>query len=134
MDIKNRITQFIKHKGITNAEFERNTTLANGYLTKFKGSIGSDKLKSIVTYYPELNLEWLITGNGSMLKKQTSTEINTPSDIKTSDMQNIYETVVRDKDEQIEKMKAEINQLIGENSIMREQLGIASRKVSNKSA
>ena len=49
-------------------------------------------------------------------------------------MQSVYETVVRDKDEQIEKMKAEINQLIGENSIMREQLGIASRKISNKSA
>lgn len=59
---------------------------------------------------------------------------NSIPDIKTGDMQSVYETVVRDKDEQIEKMKAEINQLIGENSIMREQLGIASRKISNKSA
>ena len=68
MDIKDRIFEFISYKNITIAEFERNVDLANGYIKKFKGSIGSDKLNNIVSFYPELNIGWLITGNGEMLK------------------------------------------------------------------
>lgn len=88
-----------------------------------------DIVFSILNSFPDISAEWLLRGKGNMYNTE-----NSIPDIKTGDMQSVYETVVRDKDEQIEKMKAEINQLIGENSIMREQLGIASRKVSNKSA
>lgn len=88
-----------------------------------------DIVFSILNSFPDISAEWLLRGKGNMYNTE-----NSIPDIKTGDMQSVYETVVRDKDEQIEKMKAEINQLIGENSIMREQLGIASRKISNKSA
>lgn len=88
-----------------------------------------DFVFSILNSFPDISAEWLLRGKGNMYNTE-----NSIPDIKTGDMQSVYETVVRDKDEQIEKMKAEINQLIGENSIMREQLGIASRKISNKSA
>lgn len=88
-----------------------------------------DIIFSILNSFPDISAEWLLRGKGNMYNTE-----NSIPDIKTGDMQSVYETVVRDKDEQIEKMKAEINQLIGENSIMREQLGIASRKISNKSA
>lgn len=72
MEIKDRISEFIRYKSITIAEFERNVDLANGYIKKFKGSIGSDKLNNIVSYYPEINIDWLITGEGSMLKSEVS--------------------------------------------------------------
>lgn len=77
MEIKDRISIFIKYKNITIAEFERNVDLANGYIKKFKGSIGSDKLNNIISYYPDLNIEWLITGKGPMLKSEVLT-IPTP--------------------------------------------------------
>lgn len=88
-----------------------------------------DIVFSILNSFPDISAEWLLRGKGNMYNTE-----NSIPDIKTGDMQSVYETVVRDKDEQIEKIKAEINQPIGENSIMREQLGIASRKISNKSA
>lgn len=75
MDIKDRISEFIKHKSITIAEFERNVELANGYIKKIKGSIGSDKLNNIASYYPDLNIDWLITGKGSMLKSEQISSI-----------------------------------------------------------
>lgn len=80
MEIKDRISEFIRYKSITIAEFERNVDLANGYIKKFKGSIGSDKLNNIVSYYPEINIDWLITGKGSMLKsdKAPQTTEKTP--------------------------------------------------------
>ncbi|GFZ38991.1 S24 family peptidase [Bacteroides nordii] len=72
MEIKDRISKFIQYKNITIAEFERNVSLANGYIKKFKGSIGSDKLNNITSYYPDINIDWLITGKGSMLKSEIS--------------------------------------------------------------
>ena len=72
MEIKDRISKFIQYKNITLAEFERNVSLANGYIKKFKGSIGSDKLNNITSYYPDINIDWLITGKGSMLKSEIS--------------------------------------------------------------
>ncbi len=66
--IKNRILDFIKNRGVTVAEFERNVALSNGYINNFKDSIGSDKLNNIAQYYPDLNINWLITGKGEMLK------------------------------------------------------------------
>lgn len=72
MEIKDRISEFIQYKNITIAEFERNVSLANGYIKKFKGSIGSDKLSNIISYYPDININWLITGEGPMLKSEAS--------------------------------------------------------------
>lgn len=68
MDIKNRIYEYLRIVKMTPAEFERNTGLSNGYLRNIKNSIGVDKISNIVSVYPDLNLEWLITGNGEMLK------------------------------------------------------------------
>ena len=74
MEIKDRMLAYIKHKGIRPAEFERNAGLSNAYVQNLKNSIGADKLKSIASYYTDLNLEWLITGEGEMLKLPSSTE------------------------------------------------------------
>lgn len=68
-NIKNRILDFISDRGVTIAEFERNVALSNGYIKNFKGSIGSDKLSNIALYYPDLNIDWLLTGEGDMFKK-----------------------------------------------------------------
>jgi len=37
---------------------------------KTKGSVGSEKILLVAKKFPMLNLEWLITGNGNMLKKK----------------------------------------------------------------
>ena len=34
----------------------------------FKSSIGADKIASLIKEYPLLNLEWLLTGEGDMIK------------------------------------------------------------------
>lgn len=78
MEIKDRISEFIQYKNITIAEFERNVSLANGYIKKFKGSIGSDKLSNIISYYPDININRLITGEGSMLKSENSNMVAEP--------------------------------------------------------
>ena len=68
MNIKDRILLFIESEGITKAEFERRSNLSNGYLNNLKGNIGSDKLENILSAFPELSRDWLMSGNGQMKK------------------------------------------------------------------
>lgn len=88
-------------------------------------------LSSFCEAYPEVNANYILTGKGEMFLS----EDNKPVDnLSTSQSQDLYESIVIGKDKEIEELKNEINRLIGENSIMREQLGIGKRKPSTKSA
>lgn len=131
-DVIQRIKEIISVYNINENILSKKIGIAqstlNGYFNNNR-KLSFTTISSILNEFEDISAEWLLRGKGNMYNTE-----NSIPDIKTGDMQSVYETVVRDKDEQIEKMKAEINQLIGENSIMREQLGIASRKVSNKSA
>lgn len=69
MSIKARIVQYIEYKCISKYQFYKDTGIANGFLDK-EGNIGSDKCELIYSQYPDLSLEWLITGKGSMLKAE----------------------------------------------------------------
>jgi len=69
MSVKERIKEFILHKEITNSAFEKSIDASNGYINSISKSIGLDKISKIVETYPELSLDWLLTGEGKMLKE-----------------------------------------------------------------
>jgi len=71
MKIILRLKQFIEYKGIAMRQFDAEIGAANGYIgkqIKNEASVGSEIIQKIVSVYPELSLEWLITGDGTMLK------------------------------------------------------------------
>jgi hypothetical protein len=73
-----RIKEFIDFKGLSVRKFEETVGFSNGaFATQYKNnkSIGSDKIENILCSFPELNTEWLLTGNGEMLKSEGATEI-----------------------------------------------------------
>lgn len=70
MRLIERLNKYLLAKGISAYEFERSCGIANGYLGKQlrgKGSVGSDILEKVSRVYPDLNLVWLITGEGNMI-------------------------------------------------------------------
>lgn len=69
MDIKNRTIQFIKENHITKAEFERRCGLSNGYINSMREGFGVKKLEQVLQAFPDLNREWLLYGEGEMLKE-----------------------------------------------------------------
>ena len=68
MNVKDRIKKFIKIENISIVEFEKSINASNGYVNSIFKSIGLDKLNNIIEKYPNLNIEWLLTGTGKMLK------------------------------------------------------------------
>lgn len=66
--VKQRLMEFIYFKGISQSRFERLCGMSNGYINNLKKSLGAEKLQNILKAFPELNTEWLLYGEGEMLK------------------------------------------------------------------
>jgi hypothetical protein len=68
-----RIAMYLQFRAITPHSFERKIHLSNGYFskqTKNLGSVGSDILVKIHDSYPELNMLWVLTGEGKMILEE----------------------------------------------------------------
>ena len=76
-NIKERVLYISESKGITREKFFEDLGITYG---NFKGkakekALSSDVLAKIITKYPEISSEWLLTGNGEMLKSEGATEV-----------------------------------------------------------
>lgn len=85
--IKERILTFIEKRGVKKADFYLNTGVSD---SNFKGKNknsqpGGDVLVKILTFYPELNGDWLLTGKGDMLKNETTLPAQNASSAVISD-------------------------------------------------
>lgn len=69
MTIQERILQYIDNKDITPYKFCKDLGFPMGYLSK-RGAIRTDNYLKIIKYYTDINPEWLLTGEGSMLKEE----------------------------------------------------------------
>lgn len=80
--VKDRTIEFVKFKGITMKTFEQRCGLSTGYVTSMRKGFGSDKLNNVLIAFPELNRDWLLYGEGEMIKgsvSQTSHGDNSPN-------------------------------------------------------
>jgi len=66
--IKERLMQFINIENIEKSRFEKETGLSNGFVDKIGSTIRSKSLDKVRYKYPHLNIHWLLTGEGEMLK------------------------------------------------------------------
>lgn len=92
MGIIERIKQFADYQGVSLRRFCETVGIANGSFTKVK-SVGSENLLKIFYAYPEINLEWLITGEGAMIKSKQNTADS-----------SVLLDVIREKDTRIEQL------------------------------
>ncbi|MCE2612078.1 hypothetical protein LVD13_03775 [Flavobacteriaceae bacterium D16] len=114
-----RLMQFIKHSGISARQFDISIGAANGYtlrMNKNKASIGSDVIENIVRTYPQLNVVWLITGEGEMLKSEAEQELQDFEQLpveKQKEIENIIENKIRERQEaELQSLLKEVTQEI----------------------
>ena len=143
-NIFSRIRQFVDYKGISNNEFGREIECSSGQIAQmltYEKNFGIDKLLKIVSKYPEISLEWLLTGDGNMLKNDAKQTVRNDDNTHPSsqnfvlnadngsisgnkDNTNISENqtkndfsyfldIIKEKDNQIAKSQEQIDKLIG---------------------
>lgn len=107
--VKQRLEQFIKYRKLTTRQFELNVGLSNGYVRNIRKSITQDKLEQITHTYPELSKEWLIFGEGDMVKCYFD-EPNPPTEQKLPKMEEQKENsaILEAKDEIIRTLKSQL--------------------------
>lgn len=76
--IKFRLGEFLKVKDLNSAQFERRCDLAEGFVSKIKGAIRTSMIQKIAEGFPELNINWLITGNGKIILEKSSVNDDSP--------------------------------------------------------
>ena len=77
--VKDRIITYIKYTGISQKKFEETVGISNGYVNNVKASPSSTVLQKIFGAYPELNKDWLLTGEGPMLTSDLSGSVHQQS-------------------------------------------------------
>ena len=68
MNIKGRFLEFISYKHLSKRKFQESIGVSNSYIQNISNGIGAEVLQRIKASYPELNTDWLMTGEGDMLK------------------------------------------------------------------
>lgn len=131
MSVKERLIDYIKFKRISARQFSLSIGVSAGYVNSIDKSIHPDKISRIAVQYPELNIEWLLTGEGEMLKNPTQEAGQSqplPSELsgdRFDRMMNIMEMQAKQLQTQSEQIKSQserIDALIEQNNKLLKEL------------
>lgn len=86
---KDRITIFLKYIGIGQAKFAEIIGVSRGYVNNMTGNPTQKVLQSIASSYPELDINWLLTGEGEMIKANIQVIHNSKTNEKGYEQQDI---------------------------------------------
>ena len=84
--VKERLKLYLRINRITQEKFCNSVGVAPTYVSNIRKGIQPDKLTRIQQAYPDLNIEWLVTGRGEMLNSTPTT---------TEDTTDTQENIVR---------------------------------------
>ncbi|WP_281225916.1 S24 family peptidase [Flavobacterium aquiphilum] len=87
-----RMREYLDYKGITKYKFCNDLGFSNKFLDN-SSNMGTDKACKILHHYPEINSEWLLTGNGSMIKEGNTNIVIMNNDRKTMDSLHISQEI-----------------------------------------
>lgn len=124
-----RLMQFINYAGLSARQFDLSIGASNGYTLRMKknnASIGSDVIENILKAYPQLNVVWLITGEGEMLKENEE-ELILDFDKLPTKKQNEIEQIIEAKIK--ERQQEELKRLLKE---VTEEIERTQKKMGKK--
>lgn len=122
-----RLMQFIRFAGLSARQFDLSIGASNGYtlrMQKNNASIGSDVIENILKAYPQLNVVWLITGEGEMLKENEEELIMDFDELPKEKQTEIEQIIVaKIKERQQEELKGLLKEVTEEIERTQKQLG-----------
>lgn len=82
--IKERLFAYIEYKNISARRFSTECGFSPTYATNISKGIPEDKRNIISRHYPDLNTSWLMTGNGTMLRTESSSPSSAEQNVELS--------------------------------------------------
>ena len=134
--VKQRLIDYLAFRRISKAEFGRVIGVSDAYVSAIRNSVSPKVLQSIASSYPDLSIEWLLTGEGEMLKgnmqkvgdNTSGVVINGNNHLSNSPIDNrkyysdspdvlraqidLLDERIKEKDAQIKEKDAQIKQLL----------------------
>lgn len=101
--VKERLIQLCEAMDITTNQFSLKIGKSREFVRKITGEIGSDALRNILRSFPEVNIVWIITGEGEIFLS--------PDEIKSND--NNLTNYLKEENKEL---KEEVKRLIQENA------------------
>ena len=104
--MNDRLRKFLDFQGISVRQFEAMIGSSDGKIAKFmatNSSLKSDTLSTVMEVFPQLSIEWLISGEGEMLKSPSDS-----SQPNTKELRRNYEGTPRDDREMTERRPREL--------------------------
>lgn len=124
-NIFSRIKEFIDFLEISNNEFGRTIGCSSAQITQMlthKKNFGIDKLLNIISNYPNLNPNWLLTGEGSMLRDNDCLKIERKTEVNKDDLlHKMYSDLHNELDQknhELQELKNELKELREENKTL----------------
>ena len=78
--VKDRLKAYLSAKNISMAEFGRRIGVSGAYVTSMRKSIQPDKIDRIRTEFPDLDIDWLLTGKEKEQKQTVDIALENPTD------------------------------------------------------
>nr|DAU16153.1 MAG TPA: hypothetical protein [Caudoviricetes sp.] len=98
--MRDRLLEYIRYRGMVGYQFCKQAGLAVNFLQWGAKGISSKSMHKIGQAFPDLNLQWVATGEGEMLKRDTDT-------IPLSE----HQAIIKRKDEEISSLATQVEQL-----------------------
>ncbi len=121
---RERILAFIDYKGLNKRRFLVACGMSETYIDSMgDGGLGPKAQKMISTAFPELNIAWLITGQGNMLREEydntavqetervSQSNAGRPRSADVELSKEAYRQIIAEKDMQIEQLIKDKQQL-----------------------
>lgn len=80
IDFFDRLDMFMRYRGLNDNKISLTAGISNGLIGKGRkrGGISQENISKLIHAYPELDANWLLTGQGSMLREQSAPEVAPP--------------------------------------------------------
>ena len=76
MSVKERLKEFIKSKDLSVRAFEIKCMLSNGLVNNITESVSKATIDKISKEFPDINFNWLLTGDGKMIKDESRSDVD----------------------------------------------------------
>ena len=130
--MRDRLKQVIDYYNISVRKFSIQIGISEGTIRKImndNSGIQSNNLQKIANFYPEINIDWLVTGRGEMLlMKQQEKQQKTPPPVADDTQLQRLQDLLEAKQETISVLQETNNNLLSEIQQLRNYVNDTSTK------